>query len=201
MTQLFSDSPNEFLATSVTALKAGGPTLENLGWADLLPHLDQDPECRDAIYALFRAQGQTLRTTVALGELMAQPYRPLLQSGSTRVTATIAQPSKRHGVQFLLCGAPRDGFILVDRPGAGVWLVDSRAAELHPIQVAGALDLHALEVDSSRIDPTISEPEARAARQRSNFLGRIALAFDMLGAAETSLEDSRRIREPPPTIL
>ncbi len=188
MTHLFSDSPSEYLATSLAAIKAGGPVLENLGWAELLPHLDQDPECRKAVYALFRAQGQTLTTTGALGQLMAHPYRPLLQSDPAPLTATIERPSHRRGVHVVVSGAPRAGFILVDRPGAGVWLVDSRTVELRPIQLAGGLDLHAIELEPARSDPALSEPEARAARQRSTFLGRIALAFDMLGAAETALE-------------
>ena len=102
----------EYLAA---AMQAGGD-LDGLGWFDLLPHLD-DPDARDAVFALFRAQGATLGSTVALGALLAHPHDAI---------AAVPGPSG-----LFVLGDPGDRPILIDG-----------AYELRPIEQPGRMVLH-----------------------------------------------------------
>jgi hypothetical protein len=189
----------EYLAAARRAVRTsqGPAALDALGWWDLLPHLD-DPDQRTAVFALFRAQGCELASSPALGGLLAQPYLDGTAIAPGSVVATVARRSARRGTVHVVVGEVGDRRLLVDRPGHGAALVDPDAVTLRPIDVPGRLTLHEIEieveagVDWSRATPLLPEDEdgaaASTARRRSAFLGRIAAALEILGAAETAVE-------------
>lgn len=178
----------EFLAVAQQALQTseGRVALDSLGWWDLLPDLDDD-ESRRAMFALFRAQGRMLTSSPALGALTAQPFVDAMDAAPGSVVATALRPSPRRGPVHVVVGDLGQRRVLVDCPGEGAWIVDDDAP-LQRIDVPGGLVLHEVEVDLSRCKPWVSEREASLSRKRSRFLGRVAIALEILGAAETALD-------------
>jgi Acyl-CoA dehydrogenase, C-terminal domain len=183
----FTDSEDHFLATSRRALASGKDALLNLGWADLLPYLEQDLEARRAVFALFRAQGRQPAATSALATLMAHPYSSIIDLEGTPIAASIDLVSARRGEETVVVGRPEYGKLLIDRPGQGVWLAEVEAVRFRPVDVPGRLGLYRVDVDLEGRPEPIPDSEIAAARARSLFLGRVALAFDLLGAAEAAL--------------
>ncbi len=183
----FTESDDAFLTASCSALRSGDDALASLGWGDLLPYFDQDRDARKAVFAIFRAQGRELVTTSALATLMAHPYTPATNEKEVPVAAAIEIKSRRGGPRTVVMGRPARGKVLIDRPRRGAGLVDVDAAEFHPIDLPGRLGLHTVDVDINTVAVTIPESEAATLRARSLSLGRVALAFDLLGAAESAL--------------
>jgi alkylation response protein AidB-like acyl-CoA dehydrogenase len=188
VTSSFGQSGDEFVRVAVQAFRAGdGSTaLDTLGWWPLLSELGDDDH-RVAAFALFRAQGRELASSNALGGLMAQPYLDVVGGESGSIVATIFRESARHGSITLAVGDPAGARLLVDRPGRGVSILDPGDLEFSPVDIPGRLVLHEVGVDPSRWRTAIGEADAAGARARSVFLGRVAMAFEMLGAAETAL--------------
>ncbi len=54
--------------------------------------------------------------------------------------------------------------------------------------VPGRMILHELRFDPEDLEPVTPEARAKTARRRSLFLGRVAAAFEILGAAEGALD-------------
>jgi hypothetical protein len=185
---LVEDSDNLFLSSAQDALRSmdGDAALDALGWRDLLVSLDEDPDSRIGVLAYFRAQGRELGSSGALGELMAHPYAGLF--GEDRaVTATVERLSARRGSRAVVVGAPGSGGILIDRPGHGISLVELDTLELRPIGLSDGLALHEVESDLTDLPISLGETQAVALRARSVQLGRLAIAYEVLGAAETAL--------------
>lgn len=159
---------------------SGSAVLDALGWWDLLADAG-DPEARAAALALFHAQGLELGDSCALGALLAAPFRDDLHVDG-RVAATI----RRRAARDVVLGDPALDFLLIDTPGAGASLVARAEVELRRIELPGRLTVHEV-VATGRPATTLAEDVARAARARSLFLGRIAAAFEILGAAEAVL--------------
>ena len=185
MSTTFADQ--DFVSVSRKAIggSTGSDALATLGWWDLLGELG-DPEARAAMFALFRAQGLELGNTCALGALAAIPYMDALNDHGT-VVASIRRESVRRGPVDLLVGDTTVDHILFDRPGIGAALVPATEVTMRPVDIPGRLALHEVDVDEARLVPTIDEATARAARAQSLFLGRLAIAFEILGAAEAAL--------------
>ncbi len=141
-----------------------------------------------AVFALFRAQGRTLASSTALGGLLAQPYMDATGEVPGSVVGTVLRHSPRRGEVRVVVGDVGGGCLLIDRPGHGAWIAERDHVELHPIDVAGGLVLHDVEVDLSHWKASIGESDACVARGRSVFLGRIAAALEILGAAEKAVE-------------
>jgi hypothetical protein len=175
-------SRDEFVRVAGQALaRDGAGALDSLGWWHLLEDLD-DPESRTAVFAVCHAQGRCLASTPAVGALMAQPYLGLLGERPGPVAAAVPRGAPgTHGAAVFAVGEPV-AWLLVDRPGLGAWVVASGDVERCPVPVAGrlALDL----VDAPGGAPALTDAEAARARGRSQFLGRTALALEILGAAE-----------------
>jgi hypothetical protein len=191
------DTEREYLAAATRAVRtSGGPAaLDALGWWDLLPHLD-DPDQRTAAFALFRAQGRELASSPALGGLLAQPYLDGTAIAPGTVVATVTRTSPQRGPVHIAVGELDGRRLLVDRPGHGAALIDLDAVTLRPIDVPGRLVLHEVvlpdvtvgALDGSGTTPLVGETDAAAgARERSTFLGRVALAQEILGAAEAAV--------------
>lgn len=182
------DDDDEFLAVARQAVASsdGETALTSLGWWELLAALD-DPELRPAVYAVFRAQGAALCDSPALGGLLAQPYLEASDVEPGSVVAPIRRHSPTRGEVWVLVGPPAGRSLLIDRPGAGAAIIDSDAATLHPIEVPGRLTLHEVEFDAGGFVATIDEDSAALARDRSRFLGRVAVSLEILGAAEGAL--------------
>ncbi|HET6948905.1 MAG TPA: acyl-CoA dehydrogenase family protein [Acidimicrobiales bacterium] len=180
----------EYLAVAEHAVRTSGgaDALDALGWWDLLPQLD-DPDLRAAVFALFRAQGRQMAGSAALGGLLAQPYLDGTAITTGTVVATVRRESPRRGPVHLVVGEVDDGRqLLLDRPGHGAAVVGLDAVGLRPLGRPGGLPLHEVEIDWSRSTPTIDEPRAAIGRARSTFLGQVALALEILGAAETAVD-------------
>jgi hypothetical protein len=180
---------DEFLAASRQALRqASGPeALRSLGFWDLLDEL-ADPAARAGLGALFRAQGQELAGSGALGGLLAHAYVAGSEVPPSSVAAPVTRRSVRCGAVSVLVGdAEGVDLVLLDRPGLGAVLVERSDVELRPVDVAGRLPLHEIVADAARPVATIAEDRAEAARRRSGSLGRLACAFEILGAAEAAL--------------
>jgi hypothetical protein len=180
---------DEFLTVALHALQTSNGTdaLDQLGWFELLDHL-HDPELRPAVFALFRAQGRGLANSPALGALLAHPYLDATRTAPGTVVATLPHHSPTRGPITIAVGDIEGARLLIDRPGHGAWVIDSDQARLHSIDIPGRLLLHEVEVDLSRGEPTISESDAATARHHSTQLGRLAIAHEILGAAETAVE-------------
>jgi hypothetical protein len=194
----FAETDSDFLGSTLAALSTVAPeeALNSLGWSDLLPHLD-DADARQALFGLFRAQGRLLVNSSALATLMAHPY--LANGwGSTSHVATIQRESPRHGSRTVIMSTPPIGNLLIDRPGEGVRIVASSEVAIRPIDLPGHVNLQEVEVDLVGVPIAIPEEEAAILRAQSQYLGRTALAFDMLGASESALKlavDHARDRE------
>lgn len=181
-----SDAEHEFLTVSAQALRtSGAAALDTLGWWDLLPQLD-DVDQRIAAFALFRAQGRELVCTPAIGALLAQPYLAGTDVEPGSVLATVPWDAPGRGRRHVVVGRIDGRRLLVDHPGQGATIVEPGEVELRPIEGPGRLVVHEVGVErSSR--PVIDETRAAAARNRSLFLGRVGLAFEIVGAAEGAL--------------
>ena len=190
---------DEFLGAALAAARTGDgrEALASLGWWQLLAGLD-DTDQRSAVFTVFRAQGRELTTSAALGGLMAQPYLALLGAEPGMALATITRESPRRGTVTVLAGDPAGLPLLVDRPGLGAALLDPDDVELRPVDLPGRQILHEVGVDTSTWRAAIDESRLSPARARSVFLGRVALAIELLGAAEGVLAlavDHARVRE------
>ena len=147
-----------------------------------------DPEARAATFAVFRAHGRELGGSAALGCLLAHPY--LTDDGFAPGSVAFAIPrhSARRGDVLLLAGDPSIENVLVDRPGLGAGIVSMDDIALQPVKVAGRLCLHELAFDPEHLTTVVPEQRAKEVRGRSVFLGRIAAANEILGAAEGALD-------------
>jgi alkylation response protein AidB-like acyl-CoA dehydrogenase len=180
---------SEFVAVAQRALEGGSPStaLASLGWWQLLRDLDEG-ESRRALFSVFRAQGRALTSSTALAALLAAPYLDALELDPGTVAATAIRASRRRGMVHVAIGDFAGMQILVDRPGLGASALNLDDVRLERIEVPGRLDLHAVHVDEAHWRPTIAEDTAAPARRQSVALGRVALALEMLGAAEGALE-------------
>jgi hypothetical protein len=181
------DADDLFLSSAQEALRStnGDGALGALGWRDLLESLDEVPDARLGVFAFFQAQGRELGSSRALGELMAHPYASAL--GEERsIVATVERRSARRGSRCVVVG-DLSGGVLIDRPGHGIAVAELDALELRPIGLSDGLALHEIESDLTGLSISLDEPEAVPLRSRSKELGRIALAYEILGAAETAL--------------
>lgn len=177
-----------YVAVAAQAVRTSGGTaaLDALGWWDLLTDLD-DPGSRAAVFALFRAQGRELASSAALGGLRAQPYLTGTDHGPGTVLTTLWRRSPRRGVVHIAVGDLEGRQLLLDRPGHGAFVAGLDAVELRAIDVPGRLVLHEVTVDWSRATRALNEAHAGPARRRSDFLGRVAVALEILGAAEAAV--------------
>jgi hypothetical protein len=184
---LVEDSDDLFLSSAQDALQStnGDDALRTLGWADLLGSIEEDPDARFGVFAYFRAQGRQVSTSGALGQLMVQPYAEIF--GDDRITTAVERRSRRRGTRAVIIGAPESGQVVIDRLGQGISLVDLETLELRPIGLSDGLALHEVESDLRGLPISLSEPEAAPLRDRSMQLGRMAIAYETLGAAEAAL--------------
>jgi hypothetical protein len=176
---------HEFLAVAQQALRAssGNDALASLGWWELAADLGTPPH-RAAVFAFLRAQGRELADSCALAGIAAQPYAELLQAEPGSIVATITCEPARGGARTVLVGDADGRHVLVDRPGLGVTIVAPDDIALHPISIPGRLTLFDVELREPGRAPVIADSEAREARRHSTALGRVAIAFEILGAAE-----------------
>jgi hypothetical protein len=178
------DRYEEFLAAASQAMSGpGDEALEALGFWDLLPHLD-DPDARDAVFASFRAQGRALASSRGLSGLVAQPFIEASPMAPGSVLAAVPRMSRRRGLVWNILGDIGDRSVLFDAPGTGTFIVPGSEVELHPVEVAGRATVHEVTADLSAHRPFLTDEAARPIRERSTYLGRLALASDILGASE-----------------
>jgi hypothetical protein len=182
---------DEFLAVACQAMDTpdGNAALDTLGWWDLLPHLD-DPEARAAVFGVFRAQGRVLGASSALGGVMAQPFLEAtgLEAGS--VVAAAPRVATKGRTAWTLIGKPGDRHVLIPDPDAGLRIVSGGEAQLTAIEVPGQFEAFEVTLDGSASAQLVdATPEAL---ERSAWLGRIAAAAEILGAAEGAVELSRQ---------
>lgn len=175
---------DEFLAVSRQALRAspsGTGALDTLGWWDLLGSLD-DRTMRFAAFALFRAQGHELADTPALGALMAQPYAALgIDPAKTVVAVT------RRGRDAVTLGDTDGRQVLVALPGQVPTVHDAGTLDARALEVPGRVSVAALGAGAgSSLD--VDLVVADELRTRSVALGRVALAAEMVGAAEAAVD-------------
>jgi hypothetical protein len=182
------DCDGELLSGATVAMAASpGPVaLDALGWWDLLPHLD-DEEARAATVAVFRAQGRGLRSSPALGALVAQPLAERAGLDPASVVAALGRPTAGGGTAWVVLGDPDGRSVVFDRPGCGVVVAEADAVALDPIAISGRADVHEARADLDALPVVLTEEGAAPVRARSTYLGRIAAAAEVLGAAETAV--------------
>jgi Acyl-CoA dehydrogenase, C-terminal domain len=182
------DTNDLFLASAQDALRSapGDDALAILGWSELLGSIEDDTDARLGVFAFFRAQGRELGSSAALGQLMAQPYAQVFGRDQSTIAA-VQRRSGRRGDRAVLVGTLGSSPIIVDRPGLGVSLVELESLELKPIGLSDGLALCEVQSDLTGLPLALGESAAVALRARSIRLGRIALAFEILGAAEAAL--------------
>jgi Acyl-CoA dehydrogenase, C-terminal domain len=179
---------DEYVTLAARAMRTsdGVGALDSLGWWDLLADLGET-DARTAVFAVFRAQGRELVSSPALGGLLAQPYVEAAGLEPGTVVATVPRASARGRPVLVAVGDVTDRMLLVDRPGEGAAVAEPDAVVLRPVHLPGRLALHEVDIGRSRAAATVDEARARAARERSAFLGRVALALEIVGAAEGAL--------------
>jgi Acyl-CoA dehydrogenase, C-terminal domain len=179
---------DEYLAVSRQALRTSGgaEALDQLGYWDMLAHLD-DADGRSAVFAVARAQGRELVGTAALGGLLAQPYLHGTAIAPGSVLATVPRWSKRRGMLHMIVGELDHRHVVVDRPGEGASIVPPESVSLRVNSLPGRHLIREADVDWSAARPLATEDAALIARRRSYFLGRLALAAEILGAAEAAV--------------
>ena len=182
------DDRDELLAVACTAMGGadGAAALDALGWWELLPHLD-DTAAREAVFAVFRAQGRELAGSPALGGLLAQPFLDAIEREPGSVVATIGRTTAARGRVEVLIGAPDERALLVVDPRRGAYVVEPGAAVRHPVDVAGHHVVHEVVVDLDALVP-IPVSDLERALRRSAALGRVAAAAEILGAAERAVD-------------
>ena len=186
MTSPLDAAAHQFVRTARDVLRAdpSATALTTLDWWSLLDQLD-DREARVAAFALFRAHGRELATTPALGALVAAPYLAALGAEAGSAVAAISSAAL-HGPAsdgaLLVVGDVSGRRLLVDRPSSGVSIVEPEDAILHPLDLPGRLQLAVLDTRSRGV--AVDPADLALVRRRSTALGRIALADEMLGAAE-----------------
>jgi Acyl-CoA dehydrogenase, C-terminal domain len=184
-----SEAEQAFLASAREAFRRdpGSASLEALGVWDLFDELADD-EARAALYAVFRAHGRELGRSAALGCLMAHPFVAGERAPGS-VALAIPRRSARRGEVFALLGEPTTPHVLVDRPGFGAAIVAIEDLALQPVAIPGRLLIHEIAFDpEDAARSSIPEQRAKEARGRSLFLGRVAAAHEILGAAEGALD-------------
>jgi len=176
---------DEFAEVARQALRSGdgNSALDALGWWELLAHLD-DPEARAAVFALPRAQGRELANSTALGALMAQPYLDVLGGQPGSLVAAVTRRSVQRGHVFVVVGDTTGRRVLVDRPGEGATVVDAADVDLQRVEVPGRLSVHEASIDRASGPVTLGDAACTGPRARSTVLGRVAIALEVLGAAE-----------------
>jgi alkylation response protein AidB-like acyl-CoA dehydrogenase len=165
---------------------AGNEVLTQLGWWEL-PAAFDDPEARGAMFALFRAAGRENADVGALPALLAAPYLDDANADGA-VAAAITRRSLRRGTVYTLVGPTDAQLLLVDQPGEGVSLVPMSGVEFAAVDIPGRLTLREVTFDRASAEPLLDDAAARDARARSLYAGRVALAFDLVGAAEAAMD-------------
>jgi len=184
-----SEFEEAFLESAREAFRRdpGVASLDSLGVWDLLGELSE-AEARTALDCVFRAHGRELASTAALGCLMAHPYVAEDNIDPGAVAMALPRRSPRRGDRLMLLGDLSAEQVLIDRPGSGATLVPLRELDLEPVANPGRLALHEFSFDASGGRLAVPEARAEPARVRSRFLGRVAAAFEILGAAEGALD-------------
>ena len=176
-------TPHEdFLGAAAQALATDGQgALGTLGWWDLLSDI-ADVESRTALFALFQAQGRHLVGSPAIGALMAHPYLAALGEQPGAVVMAVPRAHRGGRPASVVIGGP-GGRVLVDVPGTGAWLLGPDEIELRAVSIPGRQVVHEMTMLPPGA-PALRDAAVAGARARSVFLGRVALALEMLGAAE-----------------
>jgi len=186
---VYDDRDDEFLGVACQAMAgpSGAAALDALGWWELLPEL-VDSDARAAVFGVFRAQGRELASSLALGGILAQPFIDGTAIAPGTVAAAMLRHSTRRGPVWVLIGDLGERLLLVDEPGRGVGLVAPDAIKLRPVEVPGKAIVNEVSFDPAAAKPILAEEDARLARARSTYLGRVAAASEMLGATERAVE-------------
>ncbi|WP_426573988.1 acyl-CoA dehydrogenase family protein [Aquihabitans sp. McL0605] len=183
------DRDDEFLIASCQAMAgpSGAAALDALGWWDLLPHLADD-DARTAVFATFRAQGRELADSAALGGILAQPYVEPLGLAPGAALAPMRRASLRRGEVWTVIGDVDSRSLVFDQPGVGAHVVAAADLVLEPVAISGRATVHEVVVDLTSSAPSLPEAQAEPARVQSQYLGRVAAAAEILGAAERALD-------------
>jgi hypothetical protein len=179
---------DEFLEVACRALEGSdaAAALDSLGWWDLLVDLDGDS--RTAVFAVFRAQGRALASSPALGGLLAQPFLEGTAIAPGSVVAAVRRRSTRRGPVWVVVGDVGERRLLFEDPDRGVFVVDADTVERTPVDIPGRIPVHEVSVDLSAHQPLRTDVDVERARRRSAYLGRVAAASEMLGAAERAVD-------------
>jgi hypothetical protein len=181
-------SDHEFLSAAQQALRASSvDALDSLGWWELVHQLDH-ADARSAVFAVFRAQGRELTGSPALGALLAAPYLDGSSATADSTVAAIRRHSRRRGPVWLVVGELGAQRVLFDDPAHGVVVVEIGAVDARPVEVPGHLALHEVTPDLSRHASWSTASPIDEVRGRSLHLGQIALAAEILGAAENAVD-------------
>jgi hypothetical protein len=165
----------------------GDAVLDALGWWDLLGDL-ADPELRSAAFTVFRAQGRALASSAAIGGLVAQPYLEGTAIAPGTLVASLPRRTTSLGTAHVVVGELGDRKLLLDRPGEGVAIFDRESIELRPLGVLGDVVLHEVTSLGGGGSPLLTDVAAAPRRIESARLGRIALSYEIAGAAERALD-------------
>ena len=186
-----NEPDDEFIAAATHALRTtpGPEALDELGWWDLLGDGIApwgDPDAREAVFAVFRAQGRELADTAALGALVASTFLVAAGRGPGEAVAVLPRgASKGSGVDtWTLIGPVGRRPLLVDRAGSGVWLVDLAEVAVTAVELSGRFSLAEVSIPPDAGELILTEPRAAAVRDRARYLARLALATELHGLAE-----------------
>lgn len=185
---------DEFLAAAQQAMRAPGDhapghhALDALGWWELVHHLDDDAEARAAVFAVFRAQGRELASSPALGGLLAAPYLEAASQSPGDVISAVRRDSVRRGPVWLVIGDLGGRRVLFDDPDRGVFVADPDALKLRPVEIPGHTAAHEVTIDLGMHERWSTPAPLGRVRAHSLYLGRVALAAEILGTAERAVE-------------
>jgi hypothetical protein len=184
-----SDSGSEFVASARHAIRTarGSDYLRGLGWWDLLDDLG-NAEAREAAFALFEAQGREGSDAPALNALLAQPYVAIQGSRAEEFALAIDLRSSSRPEKSVILGDSPASRLLVDMPGHGAFVATIDDVRFRALDNRGGHLMRSVEFDTTVLSLFLDERQASVARARSLFLGRVAVAHELLGAALQTLE-------------
>lgn len=178
---------DEFIDAGRTAFErsSGEEAIVQLGFAEVLDDLGDQTSLQMAM-ATFQAQGSALGDSSALARLLGHGVSSHI---GALVTATVDLGSGRsQDLQHVLVGPPVTGLVAVDGPNGEIKVFAHDRVTLAAMAVPGRLTLNRVTSTDGSPLTVIAATEAVGLRRRGERLGRIALAFEILGAARTAVD-------------
>jgi len=179
----------EFLDAACQAMSVDDPNvgLDALGWWEMIDALD-DADARTAVFSVFRAQGRSLAPSPAICGLMARPLVAGTGIAPGSAVAALRRHSLTRGDIWVLLGETQDRKIVFTDRDRGVFALERADVDLIDVDIPGGAAVREVAVDLAGHRPLFDPTTLPERLVRSRYLGRVAAALDIVGAAEAAVD-------------